>query len=73
MEQLRNYDRLERKFLLLLTDGRPNLSPKGGEDKELKNYFIKFPKFNCQINTFGFGYGIDSKLLLKLAWIGKGI
>jgi len=32
-----------------------------------------YPKFKCQVNTFGFGYSLDSKLLLNLSKIGGGI
>jgi len=58
---------------LLLTDGQPTDSPLGGEDSALKEYFDTNPKFKCQINTYGFGYSLNSKLLLNLAVLGDGV
>eukprot|EP00929_Paragymnodinium_shiwhaense_P109168 TRINITY_DN75519_c0_g1_i1.p1 TRINITY_DN75519_c0_g1~~TRINITY_DN75519_c0_g1_i1.p1 ORF type:complete len:1140 (-),score=192.16 TRINITY_DN75519_c0_g1_i1:483-3902(-) len=56
-----------RKTLLLLTDGQPNAIPPRGHLAELRQYKDKHPDFNFQLNTFGFGYSLDSELLLNLA------
>lgn len=61
-----------RKTLLLLTDGQPNISPPNGHVQELRNYLDKYPDFKFQLNTFGFGYNLDSKLLAELAQEGNG-
>jgi hypothetical protein len=39
----------------------------------LKNYKDKHKQFNTIINTFGFGYSIDTTLLLNLAVEGHGV
>ena len=63
-----------RKAILLLTDGMPNCKPPSGEVHELKRYFEQHPTFAAalQMSTFGFGYQLDSKLLLDLAEAAKG-
>lgn len=57
-----NAEPWRKQILLLLTDGQPN-------DKKqvevLRNYRDTHPKFQLQINTFGFGYSLDSDLLLQ--------
>jgi hypothetical protein len=57
--------------IYLLTDGCPNVSPPRGEDVTLKLIKEKHDLFP-EINMFGFGYDLDSKLLYKLATIGNG-
>jgi len=57
---------------LLLTDGQPNLCPPRGHIAELRDYMDTHPNFTCQLNTFGFGYNLDSELLLDLATEGNG-
>eukprot|EP00746_Dinoflagellata_sp_MGD_P165323 gnl/MRDRNA2_/MRDRNA2_94526_c0_seq1.p1 gnl/MRDRNA2_/MRDRNA2_94526_c0~~gnl/MRDRNA2_/MRDRNA2_94526_c0_seq1.p1 ORF type:complete len:1049 (+),score=177.51 gnl/MRDRNA2_/MRDRNA2_94526_c0_seq1:88-3234(+) len=61
-----------QKSILLLTDGQPNVNPPRGHVAELKDYKDKYPDFSFQINTFGFGYNLDSQLLLDLAVEGSG-
>merc|ERR1719171_963289 len=61
-----------QRTLLLLTDGLPNISPPRGHIAELKDYKERFPDFGFQISTFGFGYSLDSELLLGLAIEGNG-
>lgn len=61
-----------QKSILLLTDGQPNVNPPRGHIAELKDYKDKHPDFSFQINTFGFGYSLNSELLLDLAVEGSG-
>jgi len=61
-----------RKTLLVLTDGQPNISPPRGHLHELRLYRDSCPDFSVQINTFGFGYDLDSELLTDLASDGNG-
>jgi Mg-chelatase subunit ChlD len=56
--------------LFLLTDGCPNVEPPRGHLPTLISYKAKM-KFTCSINTFGFGYNLESKLLEDLAQIGS--
>lgn len=58
--------------LFLLTDGLPNVSPGVGEAKSLQNLKANRKGLPCRINTFGFGYSMDSKMLNDLATIGGG-
>lgn len=58
--------------LLLLTDGQPNQRPPRGEQKMFEMYKDKNPNLRCTVNTIGFGYSLDSKLLRDLAVIGNG-
>lgn len=57
---------------LLLTDGCPNVIPKEGHLQALKNYIDAKGFINPIINTYGYGYNLDSKLLAELAQEGKG-
>lgn len=54
--------------VLALTDGQPNTSPARGELAELR----RLGMLDFSIWTFGFGYGLDSKLLSELAVEGNG-
>ncbi|CAF0990373.1 unnamed protein product [Rotaria sordida] len=56
--------------LFLLTDGCPNVEPPDGYLPALAEYKTK-TNFTCSINTFGFGYNLDSKLLEDLAQVGN--
>lgn len=56
--------------LFLLTDGCPNVEPPRGHLPTLEK-LKKKTKFTCSINTFGFGYSLDSKLLEDLAILGN--
>jgi len=58
--------------IMLLTDGMPNMRPPRGEQAMLKKYKDANPDLRCTINTFGFGYQLDSPLLCDLASIGNG-
>eukprot|EP01083_Nonionella_stella_P179815 639413_1 len=57
--------------VMLLTDGQPMMKPEKGEVHELQNY-CDTHSFAVQINTFGFGYDLDSELLHSLAVFGSG-
>jgi len=59
--------------VLLLTDGQPNIVPPRGHLPMLSRYKENNPKMNCTINTFGFGYNLDSALLSQLAAAGQGM
>ena len=56
----------------LFTDGIPNRNPARGILETLKRV-IKSDGLNASINTFGFGYQLDSKLLTDIATEGNGI
>ena len=58
--------------LFLLTDGMPNIEPPRGHLPMLKKYKDEHPDFQCTINTFGFGYNLDSPLLNELSIFGNG-
>ena len=61
-----------KSHVFLLTDGLPNIIPPRGHLPMLSRYFDANPNFSADIHTFGFGYNLDSKLLLELAIKGKG-
>jgi hypothetical protein len=52
-------------FCLLLTDGEPNVEPPRGTQAEFMNYISRSPP-SFSINTFGYGYGLNSDLLVNL-------
>lgn len=56
--------------LFVLTDGCPNIEPPRGHLPSLKNLKQK-TNFTCTINTFGFGYSLDSKLLEDICILGN--
>jgi Mg-chelatase subunit ChlD len=57
--------------ILLFTDGVPNVNPPRGIINSLeRSLTTNHP--NCTINTFGFGYGLDSNLLRNISNIGYG-
>ena len=60
--------------VLLLTDGMPTIPACTGKSyvQSLRDYIDQHPKFRFQMNTFGFGYSLDSKLLLNLAEEANG-
>lgn len=57
------------RTLLLLTDGIPSDT---NHIPQVKAYKEDHPDFRFQMNTFGFGYRLQSDLLLKLACEGNG-
>lgn len=58
--------------IMLLTDGMPNIRPPRGEQAMLQKYKDANPDLRCTVNTFGFGYQLDSPLLCDLSSIGNG-
>jgi Mg-chelatase subunit ChlD len=58
--------------VLLFTDGVPNVEPPRGHLPMLKLYRDRNDGFSGTINTFGFGYALDSKLLNEIAIEGGG-
>ena len=59
--------------LFILTDGMPNITPPRGHNAMLKAFLEAHPLAKqITISTFGFGYSLDSQLLLELAQIGGG-
>ncbi|KAG8919735.1 hypothetical protein FRC00_010974 [Tulasnella sp. 408] len=60
--------------IFLLTDGQPNVEPPQGHITALKLYLESQKRDTAEftINTFGFGYSLDSKLLHEIAKIGNG-
>jgi hypothetical protein len=63
-------NRLQAVFIL--TDGMPNVEPPRGHIPMLKQYLEANPHTRFNVNTFGFGYSLDSKLLSDLANVGGG-
>jgi len=56
--------------LFLLTDGCPSEIPPEGHLPALAQFKTK-TNFTCSVNTFGFGYSLDSQLLDDLAQMGN--
>eukprot|EP01059_Diplonema_ambulator_P023180 TRINITY_DN3859_c2_g1_i1.p1 TRINITY_DN3859_c2_g1~~TRINITY_DN3859_c2_g1_i1.p1 ORF type:complete len:745 (+),score=199.01 TRINITY_DN3859_c2_g1_i1:58-2292(+) len=73
METIRNAKQhgLYNENIMLFTDGMPNVIPPRGHLPMLKKYIDEFGLV-ASINTFGFGYSLDSKLLHELAVEGMG-
>ena len=66
-------DILKNAAVLILTDGMPNVEPPRGHIPQLQKYKEDLGgELPGIINTFGFGYSLDSKLLNEIAFIGKG-
>ncbi|KZV87126.1 hypothetical protein EXIGLDRAFT_724076 [Exidia glandulosa HHB12029] len=70
-EPVLEVDRTRVRSIFLLTDGMPNVHPPSGELQAFKKYLDAHPA-TFTVSTFGFGYALDSQLLLKLATTGGG-
>lgn len=53
--------------MFVLTDGMPNVTPPRGEEAMTASRSVRIP-----VHTFGFGYELDSRLLVKIAEAGQG-
>jgi hypothetical protein len=67
---LADYDNVN---ILLLTDGEPspNTIPPGGIENALRDLMAEQPS-HATISAFGFGYQMNSELLLQIATTGHG-
>eukprot|EP01090_Pellita_catalonica_P021756 TRINITY_DN8229_c0_g2_i1.p1 TRINITY_DN8229_c0_g2~~TRINITY_DN8229_c0_g2_i1.p1 ORF type:complete len:523 (+),score=88.50 TRINITY_DN8229_c0_g2_i1:1-1569(+) len=75
LDVLRNANTENRNSaIVLLTDGQPNISPEGGIVAATKRYLQANPQLkNTSINTFGFGYHLDTEKLHGTALEGNGM
>lgn len=60
------------KFVYVLTDGEPTIVPPRGHIPMIKNLLDNSEVSPCILNTFGFGYKLDSELLYDISKLGKG-
>ena len=72
LEQLREADCPGNANLMLFTDGRPTVQPPRGHVEMLHRYRDEHQVLPCAVNTYGFGYELDSALLSELASEGCG-
>ena len=61
----------KNKGIILLTDGIPNVEPPRGHEAMLERYF-KEHDFKCMFSCYGFGYNLNSELLLNISDISGG-
>ena len=59
-------------IVCVLTDGAPTVRPSRGEVSAFCDWKDNHPNWKGQLHTFGFGYSLDSKLLMELAREGYG-
>jgi len=59
------------KGILLLTDGIPNVEPPRGHVYMLEKYF-RDHNFKCMLSCYGFGYNLQSDLLMDLSRVSGG-
>ena len=60
-------------FLMLFTDGEPNVNPPLGIVTSLKEVMSDIKNVNFTISTFAFGYNVDSELMEEIAKVGNGV
>jgi len=65
-------DQTRMASVILLTDGQPNKRPPRGEVVMMQKHMDKYPGLHFSMNTIGFGYNLDSPLLIDLAKAGHG-
>lgn len=61
----------KNKGVILLTDGVPNIVPPRGHELMLERYFDQH-NFKCMFSCYGFGYSLESELLLSISSISGG-
>ena len=61
----------KNKGIILLTDGIPNVEPPRGHEAMLERYFTEH-NFKCMFSCYGFGYNLNSELLLNISNISGG-
>ncbi len=61
-----------QKSILLFTDGEPNVNPPRGIVPTLTAYLTEKGK-HVSIHSFGYGYNLDSEMLLDVALLGDGV
>ncbi|KAL4453933.1 hypothetical protein ABPG74_003816 [Tetrahymena malaccensis] len=74
LQQMEDTNRNKNQQLIVLTDGQPNCDPPRGILPTLDSFYNKkliAPK--PSINTFGFGYYLDSQMLYQIAQGSQGI
>tara|TARA_B110000908_G_scaffold172730_1_gene242454 strand:- start:8125 stop:10215 length:2091 start_codon:yes stop_codon:yes gene_type:complete len=59
-------------IVCVLTDGEPTVRPPKGEVRMFNEWRDAHPNWCGQIHTFGFGYSLDSQLLVDIARAGNG-
>ena len=59
------------RSVFVLTDGQPNVEPAVGHVKALERLYASNPALQASLHSFGFGYGVNSKLLLDMARVGR--
>ena len=62
----------EDGIVCILTDGEPTVRPPKGELRMFNEWRDAHPSWRGQVHTFGFGYSLDSKLLVDIAQAGNG-
>ena len=72
LEELRSADVAGNANLMVFTDGCPTVEPPRGHLEMLQRYRDEHQTLPGSVNTYGFGYQLDSKLLDELATEGGG-
>jgi len=76
LEMLRKAPKLDaankNSAVLLFTDGLPNIVPPKGHMGMLEKYIDTHQTLPGTINTYGFGYSLDTALLCELSVRGQG-